>query len=167
MAPAPVSKAWFSLLHRKGIPESSAPRPKGFPIPLRTRRITSMRSKGRTIILTGDAAGQVKSTTGGGIVFGGNCAAIAGAHADDPASYEMAWRTRFLPDLAMHAFMHDFMRTRTDSQLSDLGRRIKKSKMDVYLSRHGNMDRPIRMIDLRAASHLLANIGGFLYAGQD
>ncbi len=74
-------------------------------IPLRTRRITQ---KGGCL-LVGDAAGQVKATTGGGIVFGGNCAKIAGEEAaaflkgeKKEIEYERKWRERYGGVLEKH-----------------------------------------------------------------
>lgn len=158
VAPGNVHSAWKHLLVMKGV--DTLPKPSGFVIPMGARHRCAGRFGKNTVLLVGDAAGQVKSTTGGGVVFGGNCAALAGRHATDPVGYELAWRSRFGADLAMHAMLHHYMATRSESQLAALGRRIKKTNLDEYLSRHGHMDRPTRMVGTAAIIHLLKNLGG-------
>jgi digeranylgeranylglycerophospholipid reductase len=157
LSPAKPIHGWKHLLRMKGM---GFQKPKGFIIPLRPRPRTGSRIGRRNVLLVGDAAGQVKSTTGGGVVFGGNCAALAGRHATNPLGYELAWRSRFGPDLAMHALLHGYLSSRTESQLADLGRRIKKTNLDDYLSRHGHMDKPTRMVGPAAMLHLIMNLGG-------
>jgi flavin-dependent dehydrogenase len=112
------------------------------------------------VLLAGDAAGQVKSTTGGGVIFGAACAALAGRHALSPARYELEWRARLGPDLAMHGLIHRFISSLDDRRLSSFGRRIKKLNMDSYLSHHGHMDRPTRMLGPRLFAHMLGNLAG-------
>ncbi|MFH0713296.1 MAG: NAD(P)/FAD-dependent oxidoreductase [Candidatus Micrarchaeota archaeon] len=79
-------------------------------IPLKLRSVTEKQS----VFLAGDAAGQVKSTTGGGVVLGGQCAMLAGEIAshncncvcDDNSktrSYEKEWRQKFGKTFATHA----------------------------------------------------------------
>jgi len=53
-------------------------------------------------IVVGDAAGQVKQTTGGGIVIGGYCGKLAGIAAASAASHNGAEADRFLRDCDMH-----------------------------------------------------------------
>lgn len=150
--------AWTGFMKMKGI--KGPPLPSGFVIPISPRPRTAMRKAGKSILLAGDAAGQVKATTGGGVIFGGNCAAIAGRHAHDPQGYELAWRMRFGPDLAMHRAIHRFLASRSDAQLSAFCRRIKKLNLDSYLSHHGHMDRPTRMLRPQLVAHMLRNIMG-------
>lgn len=153
--PSNVKNAWDRLLKMKGI--RSDAKVKGAVIPLRIRGRTSMKRRGWNIILTGDAAGQVKATTGGGVVFGGNCAALAGMYATDPLKYEITWRTRFWPDLALHERIHDFLATAPESSLSSLGRMFKKLNIDGYLSDYGHMDRPTKMLRLQLLSYIFKN----------
>ncbi len=72
-------------------------------IPLRTRRQTQKNN----VMLVGDAAGQVKSTSGGGVVFGGQCAMLAGEIAarncaGENLNYEKMWRAKFGSVLKTH-----------------------------------------------------------------
>lgn len=46
------------------------------------------------LVLVGDCAGQVKATTGGGIVTGLICAEAAALNAETPWNYERAWRAK-------------------------------------------------------------------------
>ncbi|VVB69728.1 Digeranylgeranylglycerophospholipid reductase [uncultured archaeon] len=68
-------------------------------IPINVRSQTQKQK----IFLAGDSAGQVKATTGGGVIFGGNCAKIAGKVAalktDD---YELQWRKKYGSMLNTH-----------------------------------------------------------------
>ena len=76
-------------------------------IPLSSRPLTVKDN----VLLVGDAAGQVKATTGGGIIFGCSCAKVL-AHTirenvEKGASlkaYEREWRKRYGIDLKMHDF---------------------------------------------------------------
>jgi digeranylgeranylglycerophospholipid reductase len=156
--PNMVGNAWRRLLRLKGL--GNAPRPKGALIPLETRPRAGMHIGGCNVLLVGDAAGHVKSTTGGGVVFGGNCAALAGRHATSPQRYELEWRLRHGLDLALHKAVHDYLVSKHDSGISALGRRLKKLGCDVYLSHHGHMDRPTNMIHPQMVLHILKNISG-------
>ena len=53
-------------------------------------------------IVVGDAAGQVKQTTGGGIVIGGHCGKLAGIAAASAASHNGVEADRFLRDYDTH-----------------------------------------------------------------
>ena len=162
LAPDNANNAWKHLLKLKKIDPGSAPRPRGSLIPLCTRPRTAGRFGRKSVILVGDAAGQVKSTTGGGVIFGGNCAAIAGRCPTSPLRYEIEWRARFGPDMAMHSMLHNFITSLSDAQLSALCRRIKKTNIDEYLSCHGHMDRPTQMVGMAAVFHILKNMGGMV-----
>jgi flavin-dependent dehydrogenase len=156
--PHRAQDAWHSLLKLKGI--STVPRPTGAIIPLEVRSRTSLRSGRRTVLLAGDAAGQVKSTTGGGVIFGGNCAALAGKYHSHPLRYELEWRARYGADLTFHHILHGYLASRRDGELSALGRRLKKMNFDVYLSNHGHMDRPTRMVRPALVAHMIRNVIG-------
>ena len=59
------------------------------------------------VLLVGDAAGQVKSTSGGGVIFGGQCAMLAGEiaarnNAGENLNYESMWRKKFGSVLGAH-----------------------------------------------------------------
>jgi digeranylgeranylglycerophospholipid reductase len=156
--PGSALAAWNHLLGMYGVrrPRSVA----SDIIPVEPRRRTSMRSGRHRVLLTGDAAGQVKATTGGGVVFGGNCAALAGKHADNPHGYELEWRSRFGPDLFLHRKIRDHLDGLPDHRLSGLARNLKRLRLESYLSRHGSMDKPTRMIKPQMLSHLAMALAG-------
>jgi flavin-dependent dehydrogenase len=157
MLPNSARDAWERLLRIKKV---SAPKPHGWTIPIDVRTVTGKKTGKYKVLVAGDAAGQVKSTTGGGVIFGGNCAAIAGKFADDPLRYEVEWRLKFGPDLAVHKFIHNYLAEQSDEGIIALGRRLKKMNCDEYLSNHGHMDRPTKMIHPQIITHLLKNITG-------
>lgn len=152
--------AWNNLLRLKGVDYKEPV--KGATIPLSVRPKTAMRKGPYSVSLVGDAAGQVKSTTGGGVIFGGNCAAIAGKHIGQPLKYESEWRAKFGMDLLIHSKVHDYVAKLTDSQLSALGHRLKKLNADGFLSEEGHMDKPTKMIGPPALFHVMKNIAGLL-----
>lgn len=156
--PHKVHEAWKTLLKLKGV--DSTIKPKGAIIPIGIRPQTGMRIGKRNILLTGDAAGQVKSTTGGGVIFGSNCAILAGKYATAPLRYELEWRARFGADLGLHGIVHRYLASRSDYELAELGRRLKKLNLDVYLSAHGHMDRPTKMLRPTLVAHMIKNLTG-------
>jgi geranylgeranyl reductase family protein len=156
--PHRAKDAWEFLLKMKGI--KNAPKPRGAAIPLDVRSCTGKRIGKRNIVLTGDAAGQVKSTTGGGVVFGGNCAALAGRNAADPLRYELEWRLKFGADLGLHSMVSSYLSSLSDKKMSSLGRRLRTMRVDEYLTKHGSMDRPTRMISPHMFIHSLKVVAG-------
>ncbi|MEK6979235.1 MAG: NAD(P)/FAD-dependent oxidoreductase [Candidatus Micrarchaeota archaeon] len=129
-------------------------------IPIETRKRTAMRRNGKNVLLVGDAAGQTKSTTGGGVIIGGNCARIAGENFDNPLGYEIKWRAKFGADLFIHSFVNRYLSAKSDAELKQLGARLRTSGLERFLSKHGHMDRPTRMITPGALGRLLGNAWG-------
>ncbi|MBI5051144.1 NAD(P)/FAD-dependent oxidoreductase [Candidatus Micrarchaeota archaeon] len=154
--PGNLRKSFDNLLEIKGIGKIDQKLLKGCMIPIQVRRKTSMKSGKRKILLVGDAAGQTKATTGGGVIFGGNCGREAGKFADNPFQYELNWRRRYLPDLAIHQNVHRFLGSQSVSQLSAFGGFLKNLKIDSYLSSHGHMDKPSKMISPALIRHLIS-----------
>ena len=150
-----IHSAWKHLFDIKGL---AAPKPRGWPIPISVRPRTSMKKNGYKVLLVGDAAGQVKATTGGGVIFGGSCAQIAGKTLD-PFLYELKWRARFGPDLMIHSFIQDYLASQSDAGIRELGRRLKKLNCDEFLSNFGHMDRPTKMIGPNIVAHVIRNLG--------
>jgi geranylgeranyl reductase family protein len=115
-------------------------------IPLERRGKTAVSASGRGVLLVGDAAGQVKSTTGGGVVFGTKCAKLAGKYADSPKDYESAWKALYGHDLDAHYQMHRTLGRLSDSSLRALGSIASAFRVEEFLEKEGNMDSPLRMI---------------------
>ncbi len=106
-------------------------------IPLRVKAQTQKEN----VFLVGDAAGQTKSTTGGGVIFGGQCAMIAGrVAAAGGNNYEEEWRKKFSPTLRAHRLV----RKSFDSipqwavKLSVLG--LDKLLLSKLVENFGDMD---------------------------
>ncbi|MEM4389320.1 MAG: NAD(P)/FAD-dependent oxidoreductase [Candidatus Micrarchaeia archaeon] len=137
-----------------------------YSIPLSVRRKTG---KGR-VFLVGNAAGQVKATTGGGVFFGGACGRIAGKIAAEGKSgeeYEAAWRAEYGDDLVLHERAREFYNSLSEAQLEQYFSLAKLLQADRFLSTFGHMDRPTLMLPhlalfppLRAACSLFAPIAG-------
>jgi len=85
-----------------------------------------------SFIVVGDAAGQVKQTTGGGIVIGGYCGKLAGIAAASAAShngvegdrflrdYDTRWREKFGSDLRNMGFARKLFAGLSDETLNRL-----------------------------------------------
>lgn len=103
----------------------------------------------KEVILIGDAAGQVKATTGGGIIFGGNGALIAADAIDrhiklgaNLEEYERLWRNRYWIDMKMHAAIRKLYSGLDARHIASLMGIMKTVKMDKFLGEYGDMDRP-------------------------
>jgi flavin-dependent dehydrogenase len=157
-APCRPLDAWRWLLKMKGLDQEL--KPQGAVIPITTRPGTAMRIGKWNVLLAGDAAGQVKAVSGGGVVFGGQCAALAGRYASNPLRYDLEWRLRLGPDLSMHRVVRKYLSSLTDPGLAALGRRLKRMRFDEYLSNHGCMDKPTNMVSLELLFHSLKVMAG-------
>ncbi len=110
-------------------------------IPLRYRRQTQ---KGN-VMLVGDAAGQVKATTGGGIVFGALCAhELADSvktHADGgELDYETRWRQKYASALDGHRHIRRLLDSLPPS-MTTLGMNVFSALGGrAFLERKGDMD---------------------------
>jgi len=111
-------------------------------IPVRPRTSTQ---KGN-VILVGDAAGQTKSTTGGGLVFGSLCAKEAGAsiaeHIFDgkELDYERRWRSKYGLTLSLHRNLRR-LADRIDGSFIDVAFSLNRNPISLdLLSRFGDMD---------------------------
>jgi len=156
--PGDVKKAWDILMKMHGI--SGSQTVFADTIPMEARAKVGLRKDGKNVLLVGDAAGHTKPTTGGGVVFGGRCAAIAGRNADNPTRYEIEWRTRHGPDLFLHRAIRDHLDSLDDRALASLGRRLNSMKFDDYLSEYGSMDSPMKMITPQLILHGIRAIAG-------
>jgi len=145
LLPGSVRDAWKHLLKMHEIDEIGVKLSADI-IPMVARKQTSMSIGKHSVLLVGDAAGQTKSTTGGGVIFGGNCAAIAGKHATNPTRYEIGWRSRFGADMFLHGKIRAYLDSLNDQKLAALGKKINELELATYLSKHGNMDRPLKMV---------------------
>ena len=127
-------------------------------IPISTRAKTAGRFGHTNVLLVGDAAGQVKATTGGGIFFGASCGRAAGANFENPQAYERAWRGAYGAELAAHAAVYDAMHS-----LGIVGHHMffagaKIFGAEKFLSKYGQMDMITKTFSLRNfTQYLLAD----------
>ncbi len=120
-------------------------------IPMRRRERIVDEKKG--VLLVGDAAGQVKATTGGGIIFGGNGALMAAEaigeymqRGEPLSSYERAFMKRYGLEMRLHYLVNRFY---SSMSTVNLGRMIAMSKilgLEAFLGRYGDMDLPSLVI---------------------
>ncbi|MGD0728927.1 MAG: NAD(P)/FAD-dependent oxidoreductase [Candidatus Micrarchaeaceae archaeon] len=118
-------------------------------IPLSSRKTTVKNN----VMLVGDAAGQVKATTGGGIIFGCSCAKILAKNIknnfekETPLTiYEKEWRKKYSLDLKMHHLLHNYY---SNLRVNNFEVFLKISKVlgaEKFFSEYGDMDRPSLML---------------------
>lgn len=110
--------------------------------------------------LVGDAAGQTKATTGGGIIFGCSCAKeLADAVLnDDLQSYETNWMKKYGSDLNLHVQIRKFL---DKVDYDELLATLKKEKLESFISLYGDMDRPQNLV-----GEVLKRPGLWKYAGK-
>lgn len=106
----------------------------------------------KDILLIGDAAGHVKSTTGGGVVFGtegamlaARCVAESYVENRPLSEYELLWKKAFGRDLDLHGKIRSFLNSLSDEQIDTYLSLAKLLRMDSFLNLHGDMDRPTLM----------------------
>ncbi len=110
------------------------------------------------LIAVGDAAGQLKPTSGGGIYPGLVSAKIAGevaaaasregdASADRLSEYERMWRAALESEIRLGMIVHRIRAGMTDSELDDIVRRLAdREDLIRIIEMEGDIDRPSRAI---------------------
>jgi geranylgeranyl reductase family protein len=105
------------------------------------------------IILVGDAAGQAKPTSGGGIYTGAFAAKIAGKIAATAAlegntsegrlsEYELLWRKGLEKELDIGMKIHDYMGKLEDNHLNELVNSLNTPSILNTITEYGDMDHP-------------------------
>jgi digeranylgeranylglycerophospholipid reductase len=104
---------------------------------------------GNGVMLVGDAAGQVKPTSGGGIYMGAVCAKIAGEVAAKASrketgleEYEKRWRDRVGRELAIGMRIHKSLGKLSDENLNEFISFLNKPKIREIITEYGDMDHP-------------------------
>jgi len=102
------------------------------------------------ILLVGDVAGQVKPTTGGGIILGSLCSAIAGKVAgkfvkenlpiDALGAYEKTWRKLFDREFKSMKLLRQFLNILPDKTLDKLFLYISRYDFNEDIAKFGDMD---------------------------
>ena len=109
------------------------------------------------VMIVGDAAGQVKPTSGGGIYTGAVCAKIAGeiaakaAEKDNSSAsflseYDRQWRAKLGKELAMGMRIHRFAAGLEDKDIDELITSMNNPVILDTITRYGDMDHPSILI---------------------
>ncbi len=109
------------------------------------------------VLIVGDAAGQVKPTSGGGVYTGVACAKIAGevaalATIEEDASvnrlneYDKRWRAKLGRELGIGMKIHEFMGGLSDAELDDLLGSMNTPAILDMITEYGDMDHPSILI---------------------
>ncbi len=101
------------------------------------------------VMLVGDAAGQVKPTSGGGIYMGAVCAKIAGEIAArasrnecTPGEYERRWRSEVGRELDIGMMIHRSIGKLSDENLNEFFSFLNKPEINEIITEYGDMDHP-------------------------
>ena len=103
------------------------------------------------LLIVGDAASQVKSTTGGGIIFGLLCSKIAGEVATKAtmsndystkflSQYQSRWKKAVGFDLTAMRYLRLMLNRLSDSELDKLIELCCKFEVDKILEEYGDLD---------------------------
>ncbi|MDO8537799.1 MAG: geranylgeranyl reductase family protein [archaeon] len=105
------------------------------------------------LLIAGDAAHQVKATTGGGLVTG----IIAGRLAAKAVSNHLKHKTsldeykkhvqKLNKELELHYKIRKYFNSLSLQQVDDLMLKLKKAKIEEFLEKHGDMDRPTLFVN--------------------
>lgn len=108
------------------------------------------------MLLVGDAAGQVKPTSGGGIYTGGMCARIAGKIAgcaalagqttrQTLAEYERCWRSEIGGELRFGLAAHRVLAALSDSEIDAVLAAVDDPSIIQVIAEEGDIDHPSRL----------------------
>lgn len=101
------------------------------------------------VLLLGDAASQVKPTTGGGLIMGFTCAEIASRAASQAleneniellANYPQEYHEEFRKELKAQLMVHKIFKSLTDADLEYMFRKLKEEGAEEIISHYGDMD---------------------------
>ncbi|KAF5414212.1 MAG: Digeranylgeranylglycerophospholipid reductase [Candidatus Methanogaster sp.] len=105
------------------------------------------------LLIVGDAAGQVKPTSGGGVYPGAMCAKIAGKVAADAvlegdtsvrrlSEYDKLWKGRIGRELAIGRRINGWMARISDSEINRVIGVLDDDELLDLITRYGDMDHP-------------------------
>ncbi|NPD89628.1 MAG: NAD(P)/FAD-dependent oxidoreductase [Asgard group archaeon] len=109
------------------------------------------------VLVVGDAAGQTKPTTGGGVILGGVASRIAGEIAADSIAandqsanflsrYEKQWKKEMKTNLFVMKHVRQYLNTLTDKETERLFLLINKPKIKNIVSQIGDVDNQKRVV---------------------
>jgi geranylgeranyl reductase family protein len=108
-------------------------------------------------IAIGDAAGQTKATSGGGVVYGGGCAIIAAAsirralhngsyHQRELASHDKRWRRAYGRQFNQMALLRRLINCLSNKELDKLFQVTQQSSVRELVETKGDIDQQGRLI---------------------
>ncbi len=107
----------------------------------------------REVLLVGDAAGQIKATTGGGIIFGSNAALMAAdvirehvRSGMDLSVYEKRFMAKYGTEMKLHSMTNRFYSSMSPKSIGRIIGMSKAMGMEGFLGKYGDMDRPSLVI---------------------
>lgn len=114
----------------------------------------------------GDAAGQTKATTGGGVVAGGACSIMAASsisnalqngdyNHQDLQRYEQRWKRSWGRQLQLMSYLRRFVNTLENHELDQLFEKLQTSKAREIIERRGDIDQQGRLITSTLTSPVL------------
>ncbi|MGC9530033.1 MAG: geranylgeranyl reductase family protein [Candidatus Bipolaricaulaceae bacterium] len=102
------------------------------------------------VLLVGDAAGQVKPTSGGGLFFAARCARIAGeVAAAGPAAlrdYQSRWRRQVGAEIDLGLQVRGVLQKLSDEDLDRTLAALNQPAVLRFLAQHGDIDYPSRLV---------------------
>lgn len=118
------------------------------------------------MLLVGDAAGQVKPTSGGGIYTGTLCARIAGEIAGYAAltgktkektllEYERRWQEKIGDELEFGMLAHQALSTLSDTDLDAALSTLDNPAIRQLIEKEGDIDYPSRLVKAFLSNHSL------------
>jgi len=102
------------------------------------------------VLLVGDAAGQVKPTSGGGLYFGAICACLAGRLAAQGPSalgeYEESWRAEIGEELSFGLRARHVLKHLSDVDIDRAFAALNDGKLLEFLAERADIDRPSALL---------------------
>ncbi len=104
------------------------------------------------LFLVGDAAYQTKATTGGGIITGSVASDMLVKTISDHLKHKKPltdyWKnlSSLNKELELHWKARNYFNSLNEKQLNSLFHKMKKAKMEEFLSEHGDMDFPSKFM---------------------
>ncbi|MCG3222973.1 MAG: hypothetical protein H7647_00795, partial [Candidatus Heimdallarchaeota archaeon] len=102
-------------------------------------------------------AGQTKPTTGGGVIFGGLAAIIAGDVSSQAiknedfsskflSEYEKRWKKEFRKNLDVMKLVRNYLNSLEDEHVEKLFNLLNKPKIKKQISRFGDVDNQAKVV---------------------
>jgi len=124
-------------------------------------------------LVIGDAAGQIKPTTGGGVVVGGLCAQIAGKSAAKASQlgrkrtkvlrdYQRRWKTMLGKEFLAMKWVRSFFNSLDDHEIDHFFEKITSPSIISIIEEVGDMDLQARVISLGLTRIPLLDVFPFL-----